>query len=121
MDCPKCGFYMKMKLTRIDYPGLNVLRWCRLRRFVSNLFEWARFQIVYKLDKNPNYCWNNLVQWALGFRRFRSLFFKNDSENDYKKQECRPENDGYPYPYCGKCWEYYSELEKRLDNGKPPF
>jgi len=55
------------------------------------------------LDKNPDYCWANLVSWAEGMRSFWSLFFKNHSEYDYKWQVCRKAFEGTPSPYCGKC------------------
>jgi len=54
------------------------------------------------LDKNPKYCWANLVMWAEGYRSFWSLFFKNHQQNDYKEQICRKKYDT-PCAYCGKC------------------
>ena len=62
-----------------------------------------KYKIIEKLDKNPDYCWANLVLWAEGYRKFWSLFFKNHFDNNYKNQSCREGNSGTPYAYCGKC------------------
>ena len=67
-----------------------------------------KFKVIVYLNKNPEYCWANLVQWAEGIKPFWSLFFKNHPDNDYKDQVCRKNNEGTPYAYCNKC-----EITKR--------
>jgi len=75
------------------------------RKSTYTLGEKVKFYIALKLNKNPEYCWMNLVLWVLGYRSFWSLFFKNHPENDYKDQSCREDNIYCPYAYCGKCEE----------------
>ena len=68
--------------------------------YMIRILKWF---LIDKLDKNPEYCWVNLYNWAGGDRSFWSMFFKQHSENDYKRQDCRKSNQDTPYAYCGKC------------------
>ncbi len=66
---------------------------------VKDFIEKIKFKIAYRLDKNPEYCWANLVMWALNYRPWWSIFCKTSSWNDYKERGCDKQN-GF---YCGKC------------------
>lgn len=83
------------------------------------MMEKIKWKIAEKLDKNKEYCWANLCMWALGYRKFLSLFLINHPENDYKHQMCRKDNKGIPYAYCNKCelnGRFYSQKNTNVKN-----
>ncbi len=65
----------------------------------SKAFE-RREEFAWKLNENPDMCWLELWRWAQGYVDW--------IDNDFS-QHCRPENEGTPYAYCGKCEKYFEE------------
>ena len=79
--------------------------------------ERLKMRFVKWLDKNPDYCWSNLVHWVLGYEDFWSLLWPWHADySNYKCQMCRESHkDSYPYAYCGKCertGRYYDVTKK---------
>lgn len=72
----------------------------KLRHEVS-LMEKLKLSIARRLDKNPKYCWANLIMWALGHRKWYSILSERSNEYDYTSLSCT-EKEG---AYCGKCRE----------------
>jgi len=69
-------------------------------KFKESWIERIKFWIAKRLDKNPEYCWANLVMWSLGYRPWYILFWESHIEYDLKDRSCPLCSD---YPYCGKC------------------
>ena len=61
--------------------------------------------IAEMFNRNPEYCWSELVNWAVGYNPFWSLFFPwlYHYDDEYKSQGCRESSESTPYAYCGKC------------------
>jgi hypothetical protein len=74
---------------------------------MGKIIEKIKFKIAEHYDKKENYCWANLVVWALGYNSFLSLFLKNHDDHNYTTQICRP--DFVDYAYCGKCNKYFNK------------
>ena len=62
-----------------------------------------KYWLIKILDRNPDYCWASLVEWAEGVREFKTLFIQDHDSNDYKTQICRKSNKDTPFAWCGKC------------------
>lgn len=79
--------------------------------------EGLKMRLAQWLDKNPDYCWANLVNWVLGTEDFWSLLWPwHIDHSNYKCQMCRESRESTPYPYCGKCehtGRYYDVTKKR--------
>lgn len=76
-------------------------------KFINGIREKWRWWLIYKLDKNPEYCWADLVTWAIYLKSYREL-------KECKNLYC-PENG--PYAYCGKC-EQNGKMEKYKEENK---
>lgn len=61
--------------------------------------EKIKFVIANIIDLNKNICWPELVLWVYGYISFNQAITT--------KQSCRPENEGTPYAWCGKCNKYF--------------
>ena len=64
-----------------------------------------RFKIAKLLDRNPNFCWADLVFWAIGYGSLRAAW----------GTRCRKSNPRTPYAYCGKCektGKFYEEAKE---------
>jgi hypothetical protein len=84
--------------------------WWDIKRAFS-ITGWGQFyfwqdiklMVACLYDKNPDYCWSELVNWATRVNSFWSLFWPWHPENIYKEQGCRARFESTPYAYCGKC------------------
>jgi hypothetical protein len=83
------------RFNRIRYSSV-VSRW----RARLKLVEKVKWKIADHLDKKPNYCWANLVTWALGWRPWWWLFTE-EGKGWLANQHCR--NNPGEGGYCGKC------------------
>jgi len=64
-----------------------------------------RFKIARLLDRNPNFCWADLVSWVNGYTSLREAWGTG----------CRKSNSNTPYAYCGKCektGKFYEEVKE---------
>ncbi len=71
------------------------------REWILWVFVKIKWLIANRLDKNPKYCWANLVTWALNWTPWWSIFRHDSNEHNQTHLSCT-ERDG---AYCGKCFK----------------
>lgn len=65
-----------------------------LKKWFEKRLENLKLWIAEKLNRNPEYCWPELVIWSI-FRDFTEIWTRNEK---YKTKTCQPGQT-----YCGKC------------------
>ena len=86
-------------------PWNKFFQWTRLGRWLVYHKDYGpfvdlKFAIARGLDKNPKYCWANLVMWALGYTPWWSILFPDSNEHNQTHLQCTESSGG---AYCGKC------------------
>jgi len=67
----------------------------------NNLFKKIKYIIATYLNKNPEYCWANLVLWAEGITPFWIVFNTLYMKNQICRKDVLLGIQGKSY--CGKC------------------
>jgi hypothetical protein len=69
------------------------------------MIERLKMKLARLLDRNPDYCWAELVMWAQGYRDILSILPWHP-DNDYKTHMCKIFKECNPSGWCGKCKEW---------------
>ncbi len=71
---------------------------------MSSKIHGIRLKVADRLDSNPNYCWANLVLWALGYcDSWVAWLWPYCETNGIESKLCVPDGTDGCWSYCGKC------------------
>ena len=90
-----------------------------MSKWIRKKWDNLKLDVAVFLNRNPDYCWPELVYWSMG----RKWYWILTENGDYKHKKCTPDSN-----YCGKCryqwqrkhsYKQYNDYVRRLwDRGR---